>query len=241
MGAARRRRPWPYSCIPLSGPKAAKTSLRWGSVSLSSVSSSWLRRKIAQPASGGTCGSSRMTVSSGSRRPGARGPPPGEARLRRPGLRARERQPQVLVDQEGELHVQLVAVLAEVTRQLVEAEVDLAEQQRVTAPAARERPQAAQPLLWLVFVHVLGHAAGLQQRRHRVHPEARHPELEPEPDDPRDLVADRGVGRVQVGLEVVEAVQVVLARGLVVAPVAGLCTGEREALRLVGRLIAPDV
>src|SRR3954453_20367953 len=139
MGAARRLRPWPYNCAPLSGPKAAKTSLRWGSVSLSSVSSPGLRREIAQAASGGTAGSSRMTVPTGS-------PPPGRARrgrgrvpddgLQGLALPARERQPQVLVDQEGELHVRLVPVLSEVARQLVEAEVDLAEQQRVAAPAA---------------------------------------------------------------------------------------------------------
>ena len=97
--------------------------------------------------------------------------------LERLGLPARERQPQVLVDEERELHVQLVAVLAEVAGQLVEAEVDLAEQQRVAAAAVDERAQAAQPLLRLVLVDVLGQAGGLEQRRHGVHPEARDAQL----------------------------------------------------------------
>ena len=56
----------------------------------------------------------------------------------------------------------------------------------------------------------------LEDERRGVDPEAGDAQLQPEPHDPLDLVADRRVAPVQVGLEVVEAV-VVPGAGLLVA------------------------
>ena len=91
-------------------------------------------------------------------------------------------------------------------------------------------------------VRGVGLAGGLEQERHAVDPEARQAQLHPEPDDPGDLVADRRVVDVEVGLELVEAVEVVLTRLVVELPEAGLLVGERHPLRSVGgRLVGPDV
>ena len=161
--------------------------------------------------------------------------------LERLGLLARERQPQVLVEQEGELHVELVAVLvAKEAREVLEAGVDLAEQHRLAAPAPGEGAQAAQPVV-RVSVDLLGDPVELEHERHCVHAKAGHPHLEPEADDLRDLVAHLRVRDIEVRLEAVEAVQVVLAGGLVLLPVARLLVGKRDPLRLVGGLVAPDV
>ena len=171
--------------MPSSGPKAAKTSLRCGAVSLSSVSSSWLRRKIAQR----VVGRDRRQLT--------------DHGLQRLGLLARKRQPQVLVDAgtRTACAARRRARRSSCARSL-QADVDLAEQHRVAAPAVGERAQAAQPFLRVVRVDLLGQPGGLEQRRHRVHAEARDAQREPEADDARDLVADRGIGDVEVGLEV---------------------------------------
>ncbi len=161
--------------------------------------------------------------------------------LERLRVLSRERQPQALVEQERELHRELVAVLvAEEAREVLQLGVDLAQQHRLAAPAGRERTQTAQPLV-RVALDLLGYAVQLEHEGHGVHAEARHPELQPEAHDLRDLVADRRVGQVQVGLEAVEAVQVVLAGALVLLPVAGLLVGKGEALGLLRGLVAPDV
>ena len=76
----------------------------------------------------------------------------------------------------------------------------------------------------------------LQHERRGVHPEAGRAELQPEPHDLADLVADRGVGPVQVGLEVVEPVEVPGLGRLVVGPGLGLLTGKDDALPPVRRV-----
>ena len=167
-------------------------------MSLSSVSSSWLRRNVAQALSCGTTGSERMHLSSGSASP-----------------RASDSH-RLLVEQERELHVQLVAVaVAEVARQVLQRRVDLAEQHRLargggrrTSAGSRSQPLAGRRRCSL-------HAVGLEQERDGVHAEARRRRAASQnPTILRDLVADGRVGDVEVGLEAVEAVQVVLA-GLV--------------------------
>ena len=65
----------------------------------------------------------------------------------------------------------------------------------------------------------------------------RDAEFEPEPHDPADLVADRGVRRVEVGLEVVEAVEVVRARDLVAVHVVFCTPGKTIPLFGVLRLL----
>jgi hypothetical protein len=85
-------------------------------------------------------------------------------------------------------------------------------------------------------------ALGLDEEVHRVHPEPGQAQLRPEAHDPRDLVADLGIRDVEVGLELVELVQVVLLGLLVQLPDAGLLVGEDDALgRVGGLLVGPDV
>ena len=219
MFGSRRRSPRPNSCSSFSGPKAANTSSRSDFESLSSVSSSWLRTKLAHWQSEGIVGSSASACSQ-----------------RRRGL-AREREVERLVDGEREQHLQLVAVLVAEERPLVVGrQVDLAEQDRLAAAAADEAPQVAQQLV-RVDHRAARHPHRLEHERHGVDAEAAEPLLEPEADDLRDLVAHGRVGHVEVGLVGVEAVQVVLARRLVPRPVRGLLVGEDEVAGLLRRLL----
>ena len=75
----------------------------------------------------------------------------------------------------------------------------------------------------------------LDQERDRVHAVARDAEVEPEPDHLLHLLAHHRVGDVQVGLEVVEAVEVVLPCHPVVRPRRLLHAGEDDALLRVRR------
>ena len=72
MLGRRRRSPRPKSCIPGSGPKAAKTSRRSSSLSLSRVSSSWLRTKWAHWQASGSGGSARSASAIGAASPRAK-------------------------------------------------------------------------------------------------------------------------------------------------------------------------
>ncbi len=161
----------------------------------------------------------------------------------RRGVLPGQRQVQPLHRDEVELHRQLVAVgAAEERLLLLVGQVDLAEQDAVAAAAAEERPQVAQVGVG-VGEDLLGvvDAVRGEEERHGVDPEARQPQLEPEAHDLRDLVADLRVGDVEVGLVLVELVQVVLPGLLVVLPDAVLLVGEDDLLLLGRRLVAPDV
>ena len=155
---------------------------------------------------------------------------------------ARERQVHRLVDDEGEDHVQLVAVLvAEERALLVRRQVDLAHQDRVAAAAADEAAQVAQQLVRVVQ-RALGHPDRLEHERHRVDAEAGQALREPVADDLGDLVADLRVRDVEVGLVGVEAVQVPLPGLRVVGPVGVLAVGEHHVAGLLrGLLVGPDV
>src|SRR5215207_7235511 len=82
----------------------------------------------------------------------------------------------------------------------------------------------------------------LEHERDSVDTEARHAEAEPIADDPLDLLADARVIRVQVGLEVEEAVEVPLAYVLRVRPRRLLDTREHDSRSRVTRpLLRPHV
>ena len=134
-------------------------------------------------------------------------------RLRqRRGLLADQRQRHRLVDVEVQAHVQLVAIL--VTKEsalLLGLEIDLAEQDGITAAAAQEGAQVAQELVG-IEPRLRLDAGGLQEEGHGVDPEPRKPELQPKADDPGNLLTHGGVHDVEVGLVLVEAVQEVAAR-----------------------------
>ncbi len=105
-------------------------------------------------------------------------------------------------------------------------------------PALQEALQVAQQFVGIAHVDALRR---LDEERHRVQPEARDAERQPEADRLGDLVAHARVGHVQVGLMLVEHVLEVLLGALVVLPHAGLLAGEHGGLLLSGRLVPPDV
>ena len=78
-------------------------------------------------------------------------------------------------------------------------QVDLAHEDRVAAAAAHEAAQVAQEVV-RVGERALRHADRLDQERHRVDAEPGQALQQPVADDLRDLVADLGVGDVQVRL-----------------------------------------
>ena len=71
----------------------------------------------------------------------------------------------------------------------------------------------------------------LLEERDAVDPEAVEPELEPEADHAQDLVDHRRVGEVEVGLVLVEVVEVPLAGAGVGLPDRVLLVGEDDQLR----------
>ena len=217
IDGTRRRRPRPYSCMSGSGPKAANTSSRCAGVSLSSVSSSWLRRNEAHARLVGD----RWATAEGADQ--------------RPGVASGEGEPRGLHAEEVEQHVQLVAVLvAEEAALLGGREVDLAEQHRLPDPPGEEGPQVTQVVV-RVELHGVERALRLEQERDGVDAEAGQALGQPEPEHLADLLAHGRRGDVEVRLVAVEAMQVVLAGLGVVGPHALLAAGEDDAARAVGR------
>ena len=84
-------------------------------------------------------------------------------------------------------------------------------------------------------------AGVLEEERDRVDAEAADADLEPEPDDARDLLAHGRVRDVEVGLVGEEPVQVVLPRLAVVGPHALLLAGEDHVDLDVRLLVDPHV
>ena len=209
-----------------SGPKASKTSRRSAPLSLSSVSSSWLRANTAHCESSGLSGRPVSAERSG----------PASAL-------ASDRYIACMV---GKSNSMLSSSPSSSPKNLRACSCDRLtspEQDRVTRAPAEERAQVAQVIvrLWQCLDAALD-AAGLEQERHGVHPEAGQPELHPEADDAGDLVAHPRVRDVQVGLAAVEAMQVVLAGQPVLRPDAGLAIGEDDVAGLLRTgLVAPDV
>jgi hypothetical protein len=163
----------------------------------------------------------------------------------RPGVLARQGQVHPLHGDEVEEHGQLVAVLAAEEPELVLVrEVHLAEQDPVPGPPPQVPTQGPEEVVRLRQIVPGGplDPPGLQQERDRVDPETADPQLQPEAHDLRDLVADPGVGDVEVRLLTVEAVEVVLPRRLVEGPDAVLGVREDHLGGGVGRRVgAPHV
>ena len=167
--------------------------------------------------------------------------------LERPGQRAGvlagQREVHGLHADEVEHHGELVARgAAEVGALFLVGQVDLAKQDRVASPSSEERPQRLQ-----IGMRVAGYVVGGSvdvgdEERHGVHAEAGQPELQPEPDGLRDVVAHGRVGEVEVGLVGVEMMQVPLAGAFVELPDAVLLVGEDDLGGGVRRRVGtPDV
>ena len=228
IGGRRRRSPRPNSCIDGSGPKAANTSRRSASLSLSRVSSSWLRTKCAHWQASGIGGSSRSAV------------------RERAGLAAGEGQVHRLHDREGEQHLQLVAVARRRSRRRARSGGRFTSPSSTWSPLrrtrsariSRSRSCGSRPGSSEAAIPCVSIRNGTASMRN---PDS--PCCQPEAHDLRDRVAHRRVGDVQVGLVAVEVVQVVLPRLLVVGPDAVLGVGE-DRLDVLGvrrRLVGPDV
>ena len=83
---------------------------------------------------------------------------------------------------------------------------------------------------------------GLEEEGNGVDAKPRHTERQPESHDPGDLLADVVVGDVDVGLVLVEPVQVVLAGFLIERPGPVLLAGEHLfQIQALGRLVDPHV
>ena len=127
------------------------------------------------------------------------------------GVGPGQREPHARVEQEREHHVRAVVRTARVgghvLRDVVGLDVGLAQQHgvalaplQVLAPVVEDREVLGRRIqAWRGL---------LEHERRGVDAEAGGTELHPEPHDLLDLLADRGVGPVQVGLEVVEPVVV---------------------------------
>ena len=155
----------------------------------------------------------------------------------------RQREEEPLHPDEVEAHRQLVAVLVpEEPPYVLVRQVDLAEQDRLPVPPVHERAQVAKIVVRVRQVGRVQRTGRVEQERYGVHPEPGQPELEPEADHPLDLLAHLRVRDVEIRLMLVELVQVVLPRLLVVLPQAGLLIREDDALvRVRRRLVPPDV
>ena len=121
-------------------------------------------------------------------------------------------------------------------------QVHLAEQDGRARATGHERAQAAQELVRGGQLRVVRTSVDLDQVRHGVDPEPVEPELHPEPDHLRYLVADGRVLHVEVGLMGVEPVLVVLPGAVVQGPDRVLLVREDDlVLGVGGRLRPPDV
>ena len=160
----------------------------------------------------------------------------------RAGVGAGEGQVERLHADEVELHGQLVAVAAtEELQLLLVGEVDLAQEDAAARPPADQCAQVAQVLVRVGQGSAV-RARRLQEEGDGVDAEAREPQLQPEAHDLGDLVADLRVGDVEVGLLLVELVQVPLPRLLRERPDAVLLVGEDDLVGGVRRRVgAPDV
>ena len=221
IGGTRRVMPRPYTRCRSSGANASKTSWRSSSVSLSRVSSSWLRTKFAHWLSTGGLGSCLESTDQGRR------------------VGASQREVQRLHPDEVELQGELFArVSAEELQLLIERQVHLAEQDGLAAASLQEAADLAQVL---VRIADLDTGRSLDEERHRIDAEAVDAELEPEADHLGDLVPHLRVGDVQIGLVAVEAVQEVLSGRLVELPHARLLAREHGLRLLLRRLVDPHV
>ena len=159
----------------------------------------------------------------------------------RPRIGGSQRIEQMLVDVEIEHHVHAVAVAAEILHVGFGQHVGFGEDDGVALSPLQEFAERAQHVVLLDRLAHLG-ALGRDHERHRVHAEAGDAELNPEPHDLEDFRLHMRVRRVEIGLEIVEAMEVPGAGFLVARPGRFLHAGKHHAGIGIGRLlVGPDV
>ena len=174
-----------------------------------------------------------------------RGGGPRLGRLQRLGQRTAvsrgQRVEQVLVDVEIEHHVHAVAVVAEIFHVGFRQHIGFGQDDGVALPPLQEFAERAQHVVLLDGFANLG-ALGRDHERHRVHAEAGYAELDPEPHDLEDLGLHQRVRGVEVGLEIIEAMEEPGAGFLVARPGRFLHARKHHAGIGVGRLlVGPDI
>ncbi len=120
-----------------------------------------------------------------------------------------------------------VFAAAEMLPRALSRHVRLGQHDRLGAPPRQEVAHLGQKQE-RVAVRLLLQALVLDQERHRVDAEPRHPQLQPVAHDLDDLGAHLGVGDVEVGLMRVEAVHVPRARLLGLGPDRVLHAGKDD-------------
>ena len=170
---------------------------------------------------------------------------PGLGRLEslceRTGIAGRHCIEQMLVDVEIEHHVHAVAVLAEIFHIGFGQDVGFGENDGVALPPLQKFAERAQHVVLLDRGSDLRTLGG-DHERDRIHPEAGHAELNPEPHDLEDLGLDVRVRGVEVRLKVVEAMKVPGLGFLIVGPCRFLHAGKHHSLvGIGGPLVGPDI
>ena len=108
-------------------------------------------------------------------------------------------------------------------------------------PPLQEFAERAQHVVLLDRRPDLG-ALGRDHERHRIHPEAGDAELNPEPHDFQDFGLHMRIRGVEVGLEIVEAMEVPGFCDLIARPGRFLHAGKHHALvGIGGLLVGPDI
>src|SRR5262249_15815009 len=100
----------------------------------------------------------------------------------------------------------------------------------------QELPEPAEHVVLLLRLADFG-SFGRDDERHRIHPKARNAELDPEPHDLEDLGLHLGMRRIEIGLEVVEAMEVPCLGIVIVAPGRLLHPWEDHTVRGARRLL----
>ena len=222
IGARRRLMPRSYSCIRFSGPNASNTFWRCSGVSRPRSSSSWLRRNCTHCAFA---------------RPAARVLERADQRIE---IAGGQRVEQPLVHREVEHHLQPVAFVAEILHAFVRRHIRFGQHDRLPGAPLQEIAHLLQQVEILLVLDA--GALLFDQERHRVHAEAGHAELQPETHDLLNLGAHVRMPRVQVRLMIVEAMEIVLARALVLRPGRRLLARKDDAVLVVLRPhVGPDV
>ena len=164
-----------------------------------------------------------------------------ESLCERPGVGRRQRIEQMLVDVKIEHHVHAVAVITEIFHVGLGQHIGFGEDDGVALPPLQKFPERPQHVVLLDGVADL-RAFGGYDERHRVHAEAGYAELNPETHDLEDLGLHVRVRGVEVGLEVIEAVEVPGPGFLIARPGGFLHAGKHHALAGIGGLlVGPDI
>ena len=147
----------------------------------------------------------------------------------------------MLVDLEIEHHVHAVAVFAEILHVGFRQHIGFGQNDGVAFAPLQEFPQRAEHV---VLLDRLSHlrALGRDHERHRVHAKAGDAELDPESHDLQDFRLHFRMRGVEVGLEIVEAMEVPGFCLLIVRPGRFLHAGKHHAGIGIGRLaVGPDI